>query len=547
MCQILGEAGSSWAVVGLVLGGLVGGACEPPPQESGGALTDEQAAYDVLHYDLDVAVHPDRRELTGRVQMRAGVRDSLDTVVLDLDRRLEVVRAGTGDGTELPAVRRAGGNELYLSLPETHVPGDTITVQVDYRGSPREAPDPPWDGGLTWAQTPGGAPWIATAVQTEGADLWWPVKDHPSDEPDSMDVSITVPDSLVGASNGVLQRVEPATDSTATYHWTTTSPINTYNVTLNVAPYARIDTTYGSVAGTSVPVAFYVLPSDSARAAAHLPSLLAQVRFLEDTLGPYPFRSEKYGLAQTPFLGMEHQTLIAYGHDFGPGGLGYDASFDALHFHELAHEWYGNLVTVRDWKDFWLHEGPATYLEALYAEHREGDSAYHARIDYFRSQLDGGRPIAFPEPRTASAAYHRDVYFRGALVLHTLRYLVGEDILLRVLRGFLNPEGAETAPFRHVTTDEFVAVAEAEAERSLEAFFNVYLYQSGLPRLQTNRTGGVLTLKWEDTGEAAFGVPVPVRVDGTTRRVDMAGGSGQIEVPSGADVVVDPTGWVLRR
>jgi len=527
------------------------GCTNAPAQDSGGPLLPEQAAYDVIHYDLGVTVDPARKRIEGQVTVHAVVEERLENLVLNLERRLSVVKAWTmgQHTTPHPVGRRNDRNEVWIDLAKTRAPGDTLHVSVRYEGKPRTAPQAPWDGGFSWSTTPGGTPWIATSCQTEGADLWWPVKDHPSDEPDSMDISFTVPDSLTAASNGGLRDVERTSDSTRTFHWHVSTPINAYNVALNAAPYVRLDTTYASTSGTSIPVSAYVLPSDSSRAARALPPFLDQVRFLEETLGPYPPRADKYGIAQTPFLGMEHQSIIAYGHDFTTGGIGYEAPFDALHFHELAHEWYGNLVTVRDWKDFWLHEGPATYLEALYAEHLEGDSAYHARTDYFRDQMTGGSPIAHREPTTAEAIYNRDVYYRGALTLHTLRHLVGEESLRTVLRRFAYPEGTASArlpPFRHVTTSDFIRVAEAVTGRSLDAFFQVYLYQSTLPVLRTRRTEGALRLRWTKTGDVTFEVPVPVAVDGHTKRVAMTDGTGSVAVPAGADVQVDPKGWILR-
>ena len=536
----------------LVVAWGLGGCTATSAQDSGGELLPEQAAYDVLYYDLAVTVAPARQRIDGELTVRAAVEDSLTHLVLNLDRRLSVRRAWADErrAARRTVTRRNGANELWIELGSTHAPADTLSVTVAYEGAPRVAPNAPWDGGFTWAETPTGAPWIATSGQTEGADLWWPVKDHPSDEPDSMDIAITVPDSLIAASNGRLQSVERASDSTQTYRWHVSTPINAYNVTVNAAPYVRLDTTYASTSGTSVPVSAYVLPSDSARAVRALPGFLDQVRFLEETLGPYPPRADKYGVVQTPFLGMEHQSLIAYGHDFGDGGLGYDAPFDALHFHELAHEWYGNFVTARDWKDFWLHEGPATYLEALYAEHLEGDRAYHDLTSYFREQVTGGTAIARTSPTTAESIYHRDVYFRGAMVLHTLRYLVGEEAVRTLLRRFLYPEerarNARSA-FRLVTTSDFIDTAEAVTGRSLDAFFDVYLYRAPLPALETSRSEGTLTLRWTDTGDASFAVPVPVQINDTTRRVRMAGGTGQVAVPSGAEVEVDPEGWLLRR
>jgi aminopeptidase N len=526
-------------------------ACQPTPaQDSGGTLLTQQAAYDVTFYDLDVAVASATQRIQGTLTAHAVVQQPLEHFVLNLDRRLRVEWASIGlDAESAPIERRADSNQVWIELPEVARPGDTLQVSVAYEGAPRTAPQPPWDGGFTWSQTPGGAPWIATSGQTEGADLWWPVKDHPSDEPDSMAIAVTVPDTLIAASNGVLRRVEPASDTTRTFRWHVSTPINTYGVALNIAPYAVLDTTYASTSDTEIPVSFYALPSDSSRARSALPHFLDQVRFLEETLGPYPFRADKYGIAQTPFLGMEHQTIIAYGNDFNlSGGLGYDAGFDALHFHELAHEWYGNCLTVRDWKDFWLHEGVATYLEALYAESLRGADGYHETTRYFRDQVSGGTAIARTEATSAESIYGRDVYYKGAMVLHTLRSVIGEEALRTLLRRFLTPDPAarEGPDCRSVTTADFVQLAEEISGRQLDGFFMVYLYQDELPRLETNRDGRTLTLRWTNTGDMPFPVPVPVSVDGEMQRVDLSGGEATLEVGRNADVVVDPNGWILR-
>jgi aminopeptidase N len=526
---------------------LAVGCQEVPAQDSGGPLPPEQAAYDVTFYDLSVAVHPARQFIEGTLTVEADVTAPLEAFVLNLDSRLSVSRvwpANTPSRT-LSVERRSAGNEVWISLPDGKEAGERVRLSVAYQGTPRVAPNPPWDGGFTWATTPSGAPWIATSCQTTGADLWWPVKDHPSDEPDSMDLALTVPDSLVAASNGTLERVARASDSTRTYHWDVSTPINTYGVTLNAAPYAPVDTTYRSVDGTTVPVTFYALPSDEGRARARLPHFLEHVRFLERTLGPYPFRADKYGLAQTPFLGMEHQTLIAYGNDFQTGGLGYQAEFDALHFHELAHEWYGNCLTVRDWKDFWLHEGTATYLEALYAESLEGTAAYHALIDYYHRQVANRLPIARTSPATAQEMYRRDVYYKGALVLHTLRSVIGADAVRTLLRRFVSPDGADGPACRHVDTNAFLGLAEEVAGRSLDGFAETYLYQASLPRLDTTRTDSTLALSWSGAADG-FSVPVPVRVDGERRTVSMKDGRGGVAVPADAEVQVDPNGWVLK-
>lgn len=540
---------SSWILL-LMWTVLVSGCQDVPAQDSGGVVPSEQASYDVTYYDLSVTVQPGREAIAGRLRVQADIESPLEVFVLNLDRRLSVtnVWANEVEGQEpLSRERRAGKNELWITLPNRKASGTDVDLTVAYEGTPRKAPNPPWEGGFTWAETPEGDPWIATSGQTSGADLWWPVKDHPSDEPDSMDIAVTVPDSLVAASNGVLQNVTRESDSTETYQWHVSTSINSYGVTLNVAPYSVIDTSYASTAGTRVPVLFYVLPSDTGAARSNLPHFLRHVRYLEETLGPYPFRADKYGIAQTPFLGMEHQTLIAYGNDFGrTGGLGYRAKFDALHFHELAHEWYGNCVTVRDWKDFWIHEGTATYLEALYTESRRGNQAYHERIGYFRDQLANETSIARRSPTSAQDIYGRDVYYKGALVLHTLRSMIGADAVQTLLRRFVSPDSTEEPVCRHVDTDAFLGLAESISGRDLDGFADIYLYEADLPRLDTTRTETALRLRWTNTGDASFEVPVPVAVGDSVRHVSMSEGRGEFRVPDDAAVRIDPEGWVLR-
>ncbi|HHP7236946.1 M1 family metallopeptidase [Longibacter sp.] len=524
-------------------------------QDSGGALLPEQAAYDVTYYDLSVDVDTAARSIDGRLTAVAAVTDPIDHFVLNLDGRLEVSSARLtwrDEVVELAVERRADGNQLWMTLPATAQNGDTLRVMVDYAGSPRVAPQPPWDGGFTWSKTPEGQPWIATSCQTIGADMWWPVKDHPSDEPDSMAIDITLPRPLVAASNGRLRGVTE-TDSSRTYRWFVSTPINPYTVALHAAPYVRVDTTYRSTAGGEMPVSFYALPGDEARARSALPHFLEHVRFLENTLGPYPFRADKYGIAQTPFKGMEHQTIIAYGNDFNlEGGLYYPAGFDALHFHELAHEWYGNLVTASDWKDFWIHEGFATYLEALYRESLEGTDGYRSTVRFWRGQITNRSPVARKNATSAQEMYGTDVYYKGALILHTLRYVIGDDAFFQLLKEFTYPTEAiraatDGSQARSVTTDDFLDAAERVSGRSLDAFFHAYLYRAELPQLTVTRAEEALTLRWTQTADGhTLDVPVPVEINGEVRRVLLDDGTATQTVPEGASIVVDPHGAVLK-
>ncbi len=372
------------------------------PYDSGGPLIVEQAAYDVTYYDLALAVDPSDSTITGTLRMDARMVAPAEVVALDLDTLLAVESISLTDlESAAPLSFRRSGSRVFVELPFTKQPGDDLSLTVEYGGKPRVAPRPPWDGGFQWATTPSGEPWIATSNQMIGADVWWPNKDHVSDKPDSMRIRITVPDPLVVATNGRQEKVTDNGDGTRTYDWFVSTPISNYNVALNIAPYEVLKEEYRSVTGETFPVVFWVLPENLEDGLAFMPEILEHLRWFERTLGPYPFRADKYGVAQTPHLGMEHQSIIAYGANFDNGAMtgGEDWGFDALHHHELSHEWWGNLVTNADWKDMWIHEGFGSYMQALWLEDTQGIERYHEYMASVRprmgnAQADGAPPLA---------------------------------------------------------------------------------------------------------------------------------------------------------
>ncbi len=525
---------------------------------SGGELIPEQACFDVKHYALELAVDPDARSIDGMLWMRAGVLADTNRIALDLDPHLTAHEV-SGEG--VAGFEHADGR-VMVDFAEPLSAGAELQVGVKYGGQPRVAPRPPWDGGLTWAKTADGRPWIATSCQGEGADLWWPCKDHPSDKPESMELSITVPKGLVCASNGVLDSIEDEGDGLLTYNWKVSSPISNYAVALNIAPYVAIEDSWESVGGETVPVVFYALPESVEKARERLPELIDHMRFFEELLGPYPFRAEKYGIAETPHLGMEHQTIIAYGYKFQHNAFGYDW----LHHHEAAHEWWANLVTCSDWKDMWIHEGFGTYMQALYVERLHGKKGLRRELVNSRRGMGNRRPVAPRETKDSKEIYFdrngvfdNDIYMKGSLILHTLRWEMGDEAFFRALKRFAYPDAAhrnatDGSQVRLVDTEDFRAVAEAEAGRDLGWFFEVYLRQPKLPVLHAERDGETVALRWElpeALGDLEFPLAVPLRVgdgdDAVTVRVEMPGGATRYRVPADRDFRVDPDLWLLRK
>jgi aminopeptidase N len=525
--------------------------------DSGGRLTAEQAAYDTRFYDLALRVSAADSSIAGTLTVVADIVQPTRWLVLDLDTLLNVAAVTGGEGRRTAArpFERRGGR-LWIDLQRQHRRGEQARVTVSYAGRPRVAPMPPWDGGFTWARTPGGAPWIATSNQGQGADVWWPVKDHVSDKPDSMAIRVRVPEPLVVASNGRLRQVESHGDGTRTFHWFVSTPISTYNVALNIAAYRVIEEQFTSVAGDRFPVQFYVLPESYEQGQALFPEILAHLRWFEELLGPYPFRADKYGVAQTPHLGMEHQTIIAYGANFNNGAMtgGIDWGFDALHHHELAHEWWGNLVTNPDWNDMWLHEGFGTYMQALYAERLHGARGLHAYMASMRRGIANRQPVAPREIQTAGEIYFSgggDIYNKGAWALHTLRYLIGDEAFFTALRRMAYPEPAleratDGRQVRFATTNDFQRIAEAASGMELGWFFETYLRQPALPRLAVEPAQDGWMLRWENPAGQPFPMPVEVEIDGERRRIAMTNGQARLTAAGSAQPVIDPSGWILR-
>lgn len=541
--------------------------------ESGGELTPELSAFNVHYYDLNLRVNPADSTVGGSVEVHFKVVHPTDRIELALDPRLtihELVRyldsgekptePNTGDFEALSSQRSDSTHKFHVYFKETLQPGSSEVIRIDYSGKPRVAPRPPWNGGMVWSRTPSGAPWVGVAVQTTGSWVWWPNKDHPSDRADSVAVNITMPQDLVVASNGRLRGISMEDDQWKTWHWFVSTPISNYNITLNAAPYETITGTYTSTAGDEIDLIFWILPEFLEQGKELFPQFAEQLRHMEEIAGPYPFRAEKYGVAHSPYLGMEHQSINAYGANFTNNNLfGQPVGFDDLHQHELAHEWWGNLVTAYDWRDFWIHEGFGTYMQALYAEHLGGKEKYRLLMNLFRQRVSQN-PTMEVAPRHSMSSLDitqgnrgGDVYYKGAMFLHTLRYLIGDENFFLSLRRFAYPDPemekvTDGSHMRFATTDDFLSLTEQITGMDLEWLFEVYLRQPVLPRLHSKRSEGLLTLQWEVPDSMSFPMSVQIRIEGEVVTFSPnSDGRITIEISEEAEVEIDPYGWVLME
>jgi aminopeptidase N len=529
---------------------------EPPISEttqvSGGPIDAARAALSLAHVDLAIEVFPDTHTLQGVATLTIRTAAPQRQLLIDLDRNLPVTAISI-DGRALPASAWSNPEgRLAIALPRAMRAGQQAVVRIAYGGTPHVAVRAPWDDGIVWAKTPDGKPWIATTAEGYGCDLFWPCLDFPRGEPATVDLHITVPKGLKAPANGTLQKIDALADGRTIWHWRARSP-NPYSVALQIAPYADETAVYQSRFGYKMPMSYWYLPGREKKAKALFAEFAPTLDFYESLIGPYPWYDEKAGVVETPHLGMEHQTINAYGNNYKKTPSGFDEIFQ----HELGHEWFGNQMSAANWDDYWLHEGYAQYMQPLYGRWREGEARYGVMMDEFRQQIQNHAPIVSGRILTEEEVYEdakggpgQDIYVKGAWVLHTLRNLIGDDKFFEATRllvyGRSDPKPGNFQP-RFASTSEYIGFVNKVTGQDLGWFFDVYLKQAELPELIENRTGGKLSLKWKTPGDKPFPLPIEVSIDGKVQLVAMPRGAATLDVAPSAHVVIDPASRVLRR
>jgi aminopeptidase N len=549
--------GIAAAALGLALTSPALGAdpsAQPPLAErtaqSGLPLTSAQEATDLAYLALSITVDPATKRIAGEARYRIRALAPLAQAQFDLDPRLAISQVSV-DGEPLARGRWANdGGLLTIDLPAPLAPGREAEVAISYAGAPFVAPKAPWDGGFVWSRTPDGKPWIASAVQDKGCDLFWPCIDNPTKRVALLDLAVTVPEPLVEAGNGKLVGVEHK-GGWATWRWRAKYPQG-YGVTLQIAPYQVAETSYASRYGNTIPLKFWYLPGHEGGARRLLGELASFLDFFESTVGPYPFADEKVGVAETPHEGMEHQTINAYGNGFKVAPEGYDWLLN----HEFAHEWFANQETNRSDAEMWLHEGFAMYMQPLYLRWKDGALAYHETLWEYRKKILAKAPLVPPAGAPGPSyldertGWGVDIYYKGAWVLHTLREQIGDKAFDKSLRLFVygrdDPRPGNFAPVLRTSVD-YERIVEQVTGRDWHWFFDAYLREGPLPELRTARQGSILRLQWHTPAKEPFALPVEVEVAGKLVTLPMRGGRGRVRLPSpGAHVVLDPNGRVLR-
>lgn len=435
---------------------------------SGGKLKPEQAIMDIRHYTIALELNIPQKSISGYTTIELNLLKPTGVLLFDLldsftIKNIEV----NGKKSTFSYVHNLITINTVIELPA----GKT-TVTVWYEGKPHIAIRPPWDDGFTWTTDHAGNPWIAVTAEGTGGKIYYPCKDHPSDEPnEGAELIITVPKELVVAGPGLLQKTTVKKDK-ITYDWKTNYSINNYSILFNVGKFKVVSRDYTTVNGNKVPMQFYVLEENAVMASHHLDVLEQTVRSREKYFGEYPWVKEKIGICETPHLGMEHQTMNAYGNKFRYEKIG-GKDFDWLMNHEFGHEWWGNKVTAKDWADFWIHEGINVFGDALDIRELEGEQAYLKRFRENALHFENTKPIVQGKDLDAESAYIGDIYGKGAFFMHTLRYVIGDSIFFPALKQFVT-DPAYTYD-NLVTTDDVDQFFSKKSGIDLKPLFNLFL------------------------------------------------------------------------
>ncbi|WP_119081036.1 M1 family metallopeptidase [Chitinophaga alhagiae] len=463
-----------------------------------GMLLPARSCYDVKYYHLDVAIDPDAQTVSGSTLMRYTAVRPFRELQVDLYENMPVDSI-VYRGRHLPYRREF--DAVLVQFPAMVPAGAMEELRVYYHGKPQQ-PDPnvSMNGGFLWRRDNNGRLFAQVVCQGSGASLWWPDKDHLSDEPDSMLISVTMPEGLQNISNGRLRSRITLPDKRVRTEWAVTYPINNYNVTVNIGDYREITDRYVRN-GDTLTMNIYHLPYSEERARFLLAKAKDMLRQFERLFGPYPFPADGFRLIETPYP-MEHQGIVALG-SFG----GDTSALKELLWHEVAHEWWGNNVSCRDMADFWLHESFATYATMLMIAYEKGEKAALQRL-----AKEGGvnrEPIT--GVRNVNHIHYEvwDAYAKGCRMLHMLRIMVNNDSLFfATLRGIQEKFALQT-----VTADQVTDYIMESTGLPLQPFFEQYLHRAALPELQLQfekQRGGLrVNYRWHG---AVKGFSMPVRV-----------------------------------
>ena len=505
---------------------------------SGGKLHPLQSIMDIRHYTIALDIDIANRSFKGSTEVNLNLSEKTNTILLDLIHFYTITQIKVNN-TVFAFDQKE--DKIFITSTAGFEIGNQ-KVLIEYNGIPPVAIKPPWDGGFTWSKDSNGNDWISINIQAEGGKMYFPCKDHPSDEPnEGVDMKITVPKNLVVAGPGLLQSVTTKNNK-STYYWKTNYTISNYCILFNIGKYKVAKDVYTTILGNTVPIEYYVLEVDTAQAKKVIQLKKRDTKILEKYFGEYPWVKEKIGVAEVPNSGMEHQTMITFDNKFiykQVGGQEYSANL----FHEYAHEWWANKVTNKDWGHMWIQEGIATYAEALAMLELGGEAAYDEIIaGHRRGSKNAHAVVPAGEGISEKEVYSGgDIYTKGSFFMHSLRYLIGDDVFFPTLKKLATDPQYTYDNF--VTTQDVEKLFSKASGKDLKPFFDFYL-----------RTTDILDINVKEIGFQKYQIkinnffmpmPIEITTNGKTNRM-MISKEG-ITVNSALAPQVDAKGFYLKK
>src|SRR5690554_158473 len=488
-----------------------------------GGLPFERTCFDVQKYIIDVSVDAENKSISGLTTISFKVVENTKRIQLDLfeNMKIDSIVNFNENNSKLFFKKLTYQREydaVFVNFEQELKKGEEVDIFFYYSGKPQEAKNAPWDGGFVWKKDNNGKPFVGVAVQGTGASLWYPCKDSQTDEPDNgVSVFITIPKDLVAVSNGRYFTDLIQKDDYRQWIWEVSNPINNYNITLNIGDYVHFSDRLNGLS-----IDYYVLRENEEKAEKHFrDDVKPMLECFQEKFGAYPFYEDGYKLVETPYLGMEHQSAIAYGNQYKKGYLGNDISgsgvgmlFDFIIVHETGHEWFGNSITSKDIADMWIHEAFTTYSESVYAECRFG---YEKAMLYINGQsriVENQKPIVGQfgvnfKPKST------DMYYKGALMLNTIRHIINNDekwwqLILDYSHHFKH---------QIIEAKDVIEFFTTQSQINLKPVFQQYLYYSDLPELQIENTKKGFNYYWK-TDVENFEMPVEIRLNEKTIRLN---------------------------
>lgn len=468
-----------------------------------GGLRIERTSYDVKRYDLNITINPEQKSIKGFNDITFEVMVPTQKIQLDLFENMKVDSI-VWNTKKLKYNR--DNDAVFIDFPEKLASKSNHKLKFYYSGNPRIARNAPWDGGFVFSKDKAGKDFIAVAVQGTGASLWYPVKDSQTDEPDNgASIKVAVPNGLMNVSNGRFLGSQDLKNGYTRWDWEVKNPINNYTITVNIADYVHIQDKM-----PDLDLDYYVLRENEAKAREHFMEVKPMMECFQSKFGRYPFWEDGYKLVETPYLGMEHQSAVAYGNKYKKGYMGFDLSgtgvgmfFDYITIHETGHEWFGNSITSTDIADMWIHEGFTTYSETVFIECMKG---YDDAMKYINGQA---RNVKNDKPIIGQYGVNNegsgDMYYKGSLLLNTLRHVIADDEKWwKMLYNY-----SETFKKKIITSDTVIDYFNKASGTDLTPIFRQYLYSNQMPIFIYKVKGDYLYYYWDNVMDE-FNMPIDI-------------------------------------